>query len=61
VLDSRERVLVLRGQARVAACIHHGSGGAIHRASFVLEDLSDDDRATLEIAVLDAALKTLSM
>jgi hypothetical protein len=51
----------LRGQARVAACVRHGSGGVTHRASFVLVAMSDDDRAKLEIAVLDAALMTLSM
>jgi hypothetical protein len=51
----------LRGHARVAACVRHGSGGPTHRASFVLVAMSDEDRAKLEIAVLDAALKALSM
>jgi len=46
----------LRGHARVLACVRHGSGGVTHRASFAVEAMSDDDRARLEIAVLDAAL-----
>jgi hypothetical protein len=45
----------LRGLARVVACSRHG-GGTMHRASFVLEAMGEDDRARLEIAVLDAAL-----
>ena len=49
----------LRGQARVAACVRHGSGGATHRVSFVLEAMSEGDRAKLENAVLDAALMGL--
>ena len=49
----------LRGRARVVACMRHGSGGVSHRASFALEAMSDDDRAKLEIAVIDAALFAL--
>ncbi len=51
----------LRGEARVAACVRHGSGGATQRASFVLVWMSDEDRIKLENAVLDAALTTLSI
>jgi hypothetical protein len=50
----------LRGQARVVACMRHGSGGLTHRASFVLEAMSEEDRARLETSVLDAALALLT-
>jgi hypothetical protein len=49
----------LPGEAYVVACVRHGSGGVTHRASFALDAMSDDDRARLEIAVLDAALALL--
>jgi hypothetical protein len=49
----------LRGHARVVNCIRHGSGGVTHRASFSLETMSDDDRAKLEVSVIDAALLVL--
>jgi len=49
----------LPGQAYVVACVRHGSGGVTHRASFALDAMSDDNRARLEIAVLDAALALL--
>ena len=51
----------LRGHARVVGCVRHGSGAVTYRASFALESMGDDDRARLEVAVLDAALLELAM
>jgi hypothetical protein len=51
----------LRGLARVVGCVRHVSGGATHRASFALETMNSDNRARLEVAVLDAALSALEM
>ena len=50
----------LRGHARVVACMRHGSGGVTHRACFVLETMSEEDRARLEVSVIDAALAALA-
>jgi hypothetical protein len=49
----------LRGHARVVNCCRHGSGGVTHRASFSLETMNDEDRAKLEVSVIDAALLAL--
>ena len=50
----------LRGHARIVGCVRHGTGGVTHRASFAFEPMPDDSQARLEIAVLDAALRSLT-
>jgi hypothetical protein len=49
----------LRSHARVVACARHGSGELIHRASFTRDAMTDDDRAKLEVSVIDAVLLVL--
>ncbi|HEY3822724.1 MAG TPA: PilZ domain-containing protein [Polyangiaceae bacterium] len=44
----------VRGKARVVACTRDGSGA--YRTSFSIETMSNEDRARLEILVIDTAL-----
>lgn len=44
----------VKGRARVVACVRDGTGA--YRTSFAIETMSNDDRARLEVAVIDVAL-----
>jgi hypothetical protein len=44
----------VRGRARVVSCTRDGTGA--YRTSFAIETMSNEDRARLEVAVIDVAL-----